>query len=68
MTSIKKLDLKGNGYIEVNVMDFTRERIYHVNFNNVDVEQIPDTLREYIRENSEKIIEGRWDYTGVYKK
>ncbi|KKI88957.1 hypothetical protein WQ54_29035 [Bacillus sp. SA1-12] len=64
MTTTKKTDIHGYTYTEVHLMDFRRERIWHVNFENLDNELIPEGLREYIRENSEKIKEGSWHYSG----
>ncbi|OAS84168.1 MULTISPECIES: hypothetical protein [Metabacillus] len=68
MITMQKTDIQGNGYTEVHVMDFKRERIWKINFNNLDKETIPDTLREYVRENGEKIKAGRWHYSGSNKK
>ncbi|OAS84053.1 hypothetical protein [Metabacillus litoralis] len=41
-----KENLQGYGYTEVHVMDFRRERIWRINFDNLDNRSIPDTLRE----------------------
>jgi hypothetical protein len=64
MYTMKKSYANGNKYTEVHVMDFRRERIWWINLENLDNESIPDTLREYVRENSVKIREGRWLYSG----
>lgn len=64
MLTMKKSNVHGDAYTEVHVMDFRRERIWHVNFENLGNESIPDCLREYIRANSDKIKEGRWHYSG----
>jgi hypothetical protein len=68
MITMKKTDLLGNYYTEVQVMDYGRERIWQINFDNLDKEPIPDTLREFVRENGEKIKAGRWHYSGSNKK
>ncbi|MCM3442962.1 hypothetical protein [Metabacillus halosaccharovorans] len=48
-------------------MDFRRERIWHI-LRNLDNEVIPEGLREFIRENGDKIEAGRWNYSETYKK
>ncbi|MDQ0857888.1 hypothetical protein [Bacillus sp. V2I10] len=68
MITVQKTNIHGNGYTEVQVMDFGRERIWKINFDNLENEQIPETLREYVRENGEKIKAGRWHYSGTIKK
>ncbi|MGM7724368.1 hypothetical protein [Metabacillus sp. Hm71] len=68
MTTTKKTDIHGYTCTMVHLMDFRRARLWHVNFENLDNEPIPDGLREYIRENSEKIKEGRYHYSGPHKK
>lgn len=68
MTTMKKTDKHGNTYTEVSVMDFRRGRIYRVNFENLNAEPIPEGLREYVREHCEKIIAGRWYYSGTMTK
>jgi hypothetical protein len=49
-------------------MDFGRARIWRVNYDNIDQEIIPNTLREYVREYGERIIGGHWHYSGTNKK
>jgi len=67
MITMQKTKLDGQCYTEVQVMDFGRERIWRINFDNLDNVAIPYTLREYVRENSEKITSGRWHYSGTNK-
>ncbi|MGM0876718.1 MAG: hypothetical protein ACQEWV_18650 [Bacillota bacterium] len=68
MISKQLSNVLGGLYTEVHVMDFRMERIWRVRFEKLDEEPIPDTLREYIRENSDKIKAGRWHYGGINKK
>ncbi|MFC0274633.1 hypothetical protein ACFFIX_25230 [Metabacillus herbersteinensis] len=57
-----------DGCTEVHVMDFGMARIWYVNFEESDTASMPDTLREYVRDNSDKIKSGRWHYSGTTTK
>lgn len=68
MLTMKKSTITGKGYTEVQVMDFSRGRIWYINFHQLENESLPESLREFVRKNSKKILEGSWHYNHLSRK
>lgn len=68
MHSRKVTGESGLGDIAVQVMDFYEGRLITFTLNELEGDELPRELKEYIVVNLDKIKEGRWHYTGRYYK
>jgi hypothetical protein len=68
MLTRKVTDVHGVLQTEVQVMDFAQGGIWRFTLDALESDELPDDLKEYIRANLEKIRNGRWNYTGQYRK
>lgn len=64
MLTRKMTDLKGNSQIQVQVMDSAAAQIIYFTLDELDKNELPEQLKEYIRGIRPEIEEGRWRYSG----
>lgn len=64
MLTRKVSDLKGKSQIQVQVMDAAEAQIIYFTLDELEKDELPVELKDYIRELLPKIAEGRWHYSG----
>ncbi|AIM16955.1 MULTISPECIES: hypothetical protein [Neobacillus] len=68
MLTRKITDLKGRRQIQVQVMDFKEGQIIKFTLDELEKDQLPKELKEYVRGLLPDIEDGRWHYNGNYYK
>jgi hypothetical protein len=64
MLTRKISDLKGQSQIQVQVMDTATPQIIYFTLDELEKDELPEELKEYIRGILPQIEEGRWHYRG----
>ncbi|PFO08399.1 hypothetical protein COJ85_03940 [Bacillus sp. AFS076308] len=67
MLTRKISDIKGHSQIQVQVMDAATPQIIYFTLDELEKDDLPEDLKEYIRGILSEIEEGRWHYSGKYK-
>lgn len=67
MLTRKISDIKGHTQIQVQVMDPAAAQIIYFTLDELEKDELPENLKEYIREILPEIEEGRWHYSGKNK-
>jgi malate synthase len=52
---------------KVTVMDFHKTRMITFNTDEIEGDEMEEDLKNYMREQLEKVNTGYWDYTGKHK-
>jgi hypothetical protein len=68
MMTRKITDLKGQSQIQAQVMDTAVPQIIYFTLNELEKNELPKELKQYIRVILPDIENGRWHYTGNYHK
>ena len=68
MLTRKITDLKGHSQIQVQVIDAATPQIIYFTLDELEKNELPGALKEYIRWILPDIENGRWHYTGSYHK
>ncbi|MEH6992942.1 hypothetical protein V7075_09535 [Neobacillus drentensis] len=61
-------DLKGQLHTQVHVMDSKGAQIIYFTLDELEKDELPEALKEYIRGILPNIQDGRWHYGGNGKK
>ncbi|MFB3161968.1 hypothetical protein ABLO26_11370 [Neobacillus sp. 179-J 1A1 HS] len=64
MQTRKISDLKGQSQIQVQVMDTGTPQIIYFTLDELEKDELPEELKEYIRGILPQIEDGRWRYGG----
>jgi hypothetical protein len=64
MLTKRVFDIKGQTQIQVQVMDTAAPQIIYVTLDELEKNELPGALKEYIRGILPDIENGRWLYTG----
>ncbi|MEH7094464.1 hypothetical protein [Neobacillus vireti] len=67
MLTRKISDIKGHTQIQVQVMDPAAAQIIYFTLDELEKDELPESLKEYIRGLLPEIVEGRWHYSGKHK-
>lgn len=68
MLTRKITDLKGHLQTQVQVMDSKAGQIIRFTLDELEKDELPEELKEYIRGILQDIENGRWHYTSNYYK
>lgn len=64
MLTKKVFDIKGQSQIQVQVMDSASPQIIYFTLDELEKDELPEELKEYIKGILRQIEEGRWHYGG----
>ncbi|MGF6950106.1 hypothetical protein QF028_002611 [Neobacillus sp. B4I6] len=64
MLTKRVFDIKGQTQIQVQVMDTAAPQIIYFTLDELEKNELPGALKEYIRGILPDIENGRWHYTG----
>jgi hypothetical protein len=64
MLTRKISDIKGQSQIQVQVMDSVAPQIIYFTLDELEKDELPEELKEYIRGILPQIEDGRWHYGG----
>lgn len=68
MLTRKITDLKGQAQIQVQVIDTAAPQIIYFTLDELERDELPEALKEYIRGILLDIENDRWHYSGQYHK
>ncbi|MCQ6280862.1 hypothetical protein [Bacillus sp. EB600] len=68
MLTRKVSNLEGQTQIAVQVMDLKNGQIIYFTLDELEKNELPEELKEYIRGILPDIVEGRWLYSGKFYK
>jgi hypothetical protein len=64
MLTKKVFDIKGQSQIQVQIIDTATPQIIYFTLDELDKDELPEELKEYIRGILPQIKDGRWHYGG----